>query len=235
MKKIVTTSLCFALSYYTYAGTMGPVILSDFKPKENLYVGLGFGGNFNNDNEQVSSLTNQNQTSSSSNNSQVVGNLYIGYGHTWNNVYFLGVEANTYFPGHTDNITTAGISNVGSGNFYTNQYTFKDYLGLDLLPGFRFHPNSLIYARTGLAFRDIQVSQYATLNPASEGFYNAGHSVGGRFGAGIAHGLNENIGMAIDYFYTYYPTWGSYWSTYNLQYNMKSHQNYIGISLIYTS
>jgi hypothetical protein len=217
------------------AGMMGPIIISDFKVKESFYAGLGIGGNFNNDNEQVSSLTNQNQTSSSANFGQLVGNLYIGYGHTWNNKYFLGVEANTYFPGHTLNITTAGVSNEGVGNFYTNQYTFKDYLGLDLLPGLRFHPNSLIYGRTGLAFRDIQVSQYTTINPASQDFFNAGHSIGGRFGAGIAHGFNENIGITIEYFYTYYPTWGSYWSTYSLQYNMKSHQNYIGISLVFTS
>ncbi len=180
-------------------------------------------------------VINNDATQKTSSISQVVGNVYIGYGHTWLDKYYLGIEANTYFPGHTATITTPGVSNVGQGNFYTDQYTFKDYMGLDLLPGIRFHPNSLLYARTGLSFRDIEINQQATDTANPLGLYQSGHSVGGRFGAGIAHGFTENIGVAVDYFYTYYPTWGSYFQAFNLQKQMNSHQNYVGISLIYTS
>lgn len=235
IKKIMYTSLGLTLSTLSYAGTMGQVVLSDFKPKENFYAGVGFGGNFNRDTEKVTALTTQISTQQSNSSSSVVGNLLMGYGHTWLQQYFLGIEANTYFPGHSVNITTQGVSSVGQGYSYVAEYTFKDYLGLDLLPGIRFRPNSLIYARTGLSFRDIEVSQIETETPPSFGYYHSGHSVGGRFGAGVAHGVTEHIGVAIDYFYTYYPTWGAYWSTYNLQQEMASHQNYLGISLTYTS
>jgi hypothetical protein len=235
MRKAFYASLSLAISSLSFAGTMGPVVLSDFKPKESFYAGIGFGGRFSHNTESVTALSNQNYTQTTVSTNQAVGNVYIGYGHTWMEKYFLGIEANTYFPGYSADITTAGVSNVGSNNFYTNRFTYNDYLGLDLLPGWRFHPNSLIYARTGLSFRNIEVNQNSTFTPESEGYYNSGHSVGGRFGAGIAHGFNENIGVAVDYFYTYYPRWGSYWSTYNLQQDMKSYQNYVGISLIYTS
>ena len=234
-KKLLLSAISLSLASFTYAGTMGPIVVSELKPKENFYAGVGFGGTFNHDTEQVTSLANQNTTQTTASPGQVVGNVYIGYGHTWLEKFYLGIEANTYFPGHTDNIQTMALSGYDKGQLYTNQFTFKDYLGLDLLPGIRFHPNSLLYARTGLSFRDIEVSQIETTTPSSYGYYNSGSSVGGRFGAGIAHGFTENIGVAVDYFYTYFPRWGSYWSTYYLQQDMKSHQNYVGISLIYTS
>jgi len=236
MKKIAIVALCFTLSNVSYAGTMGSMAVCDNKPKENFYAGVGIGGTFNSDTSKVTSVPNNNATSVTNSPSQTVGNVYIGYGHTFMDKLFLGIEANTYFPGHTDNFTNPGVSNAAvSKNYYSEQYTFKDYLGLDLLPGLRFNPNTLIYARTGLSFRDINISQNSTATPSSDSFYNAGHSMGGRFGAGVAYGLSKNIGIAVDYFYTYYPTFGSYWSIYNLQFNMTSNQNYVGASLIYTA
>ncbi len=233
MKKIATVALCFTLSNISYAGTMGSMTVCDNEPKENFYAGVGIGGTFNSDTLRAISV---NSTSVTNSPTQTVGNVYIGYGHTFMDKLFLGIEANTYFPGHTDNFITQGVSSAAySGNYYSQQYTFKDYLGLDLLPGLRFNPNTLIYARTGLSFRDINISQNSTATPSSDSFYNAGHSMGGRFGAGVAYGLTKNIGVAVDYFYTYYPTFGSYWNTYNLQFNMSSNQNYVGASLIYTA
>ena len=235
MKKITTFAICFTLSNLLYAGSMGSMVVCDIDPKENFYAGVGIGGSFNKDTLKGISVYSTSVTKSPT---QTVGNVYIGYGHTFMEKLFLGIEANTYFPGHTDNFITPGVSSAAvTNNYYTSQYNFKDYLGLDLLPGLRFNPNTLIYARTGLSFRDINISQNSTITagPLSDSFYNAGHSMGGRFGAGVAYGLNKNIGVAVDYFYTYYPTFGSYWNIYNLQYNMTSNQNYVGASLIYTA
>ena len=236
IKKLSFISMSLSLSTMVFAGTMGSVESNHWMPKESFYAGVGFGGSFNSDTETVTSLGNHNSTFNAANPGQVVGNVYIGYGQTWMEKYFLGIEANTYFPGHTDNILTHGVSSAADASSqYLAQFTFKDYLGLDLLPGMRFDNNVLVYARTGLSFRDIEISQNATITPSSEGFYSSGHSVGGRFGVGAAYDLTRNIGVAVDYFYTYFPTWSAYWSTYNLQQQMTSHQNYIGISLVYTS
>lgn len=234
MKKIATLTVCITLSNLLYAGSMGSMAVCDIEPKENFYAGVGIGGTFNSDTLKAISAYSTSVTNSPT---QTVGNVYIGYGHTFMEKLFLGIEANTYFPGHTDNFNTQGVSSLAVSNYYfPQQYTFKDYLGLDLLPGLRFNPNTLIYARTGLSFRDINVVQNPTGNISGpDSFYNAGHSMGGRFGAGVAYGLNKNIGVAVDYFYTYYPTFGSYWNSYNLQYNMTSNQNYVGASLIYTA
>ncbi|NBX84153.1 MAG: hypothetical protein EBQ95_00925 [Gammaproteobacteria bacterium] len=235
LKKLSLIWFSLSLTTIACAGTMGGIDTNNWTPKESFYAGVGFGGSFNSDTVTVTSYDTKNSTFNSANPGQVVGNVYIGYGHTWVEKYFLGIEANTYFPGHTDNINTSGVSAGNTLNTYTTQFTFKDYMGLDLLPGMRFENHMLVYARTGLSFRDIEISQNATITPSSEGFYSAGHSVGGRFGVGAAYDLTRNIGVAVDYFYTYFPTWSAYWSTYNLQQQMTSHQNYIGISLVYTS
>lgn len=228
-------TLGLAVSSLSVAGTMGSVGQQHFNPKESFYAGVGVGGSFSSDTLEDVYALNQNRSMVSINSGQVVGNIYIGYGHSWLEKYFLGIEANTYFPGHESTFVNQGVSSVGVGNLYSNQFTFQDYLGLDLLPGFRFEPNTLVYGRAGLSFRDIQTNQNSSITPSSDGFYAAGHSVGGRFGGGVAYGLTREIGVAVDYFYTYYPTWGAYWSDYNLQREMTSHQNYVGISLLYTS
>jgi|LauGreDrversion4_2_1035121.scaffolds.fasta_scaffold63345_3 hypothetical protein len=237
IKKIVYSSLNLLACSLSFAGAMGSLVATDYQPKEDLYAGVGFGGRFSRNTETVTALESKNSTQTTVNANQVVGNVYIGFGHTWFDNYFLGIEANTYFPGYSTDIKTRGVSqsNINTNNFYTNRFTYSDYLGLDLLPGWRFNPRSLIYLRTGLSFRAIEVSQNATITPNSLAYYNSGYTVGGRFGAGVAHGITKNIGVAVDYFYTYYPRWGSYWSTYNLQQDIKSYQNYVGISLIYTS
>ena len=199
IKKIIPSTLALVISSLSYAGTMGPVVIADFKPKESFYAGVGFGGSFKSDTEKDIYVINNNATQKTSSTSLAVGSVYIGYGHTWLDKYYLGIEANTYFPGHTATITTPGVTDVG------------------------------------LSFIDIEINQQATdtANPLS--LYQSGHNLGGRFGAGIAHGFTENIGVAVDYFYTYYPTWGSYFQAFNLQKQMITHQNYVGISLIYTS
>lgn len=234
-KKIGMCVLGLTVSSLSFAGTMGPVEMNSYHAKESFYAGVGFGGSFHSDVQEDIYSPTQNSQMVSVNSGQVVGNLFMGYGHTWMDKYFLGIEANNYFPGHGVNYSMPGVSPGGMGNVYNDEFLFKDYLGLDLLPGFRFEPNTLVYGRAGLSFREIGLNQNATLNPSSNGFYADGHSIGGRFGVGVVYGLSREIGVAVDYFYTYFPTWGAYWSDYSIQREMTSHQNYIGISLVYTS
>ncbi len=52
IKKIIPSTLALAISSLSYAGSMGPVVIADFKPKESFYAGVGFGGNFNSDTEK---------------------------------------------------------------------------------------------------------------------------------------------------------------------------------------
>jgi opacity protein-like surface antigen len=212
------------------AGTMGPVVESH-GPKNGLYLGAGIGGNFNSDTLESISLTSMTSVSVTSDKSYTVGNLYAGYGHTFANSWFFGLEANTYFPRRTINIISPAVS-PGDTNRYANQLTFHDYLAVDALPGYNINPNLLVYGRAGASFRDTTISQ--NQDTWSNSYLNAYNSVGGRVGAGIAYGFTEHVGVAVDYVYTSYREWGSQWDLYLLKFNAKSHANYVGVSLVAT-
>lgn len=227
-KNIYLLSLMASTS--VFSGTMGP-ISTVVSPKEHLYVGVGVGASFNSDKLNVINVvTGRNSTASSTNN-HALGNLFIGAGHTFVNNLFLGVEANTYFPHRVVNYNYPGVTFTAQR--FDVSFSSEDYLGLDLLPGYRYSPELLVYGRAGLAFRDTFLNREAT-NTVSP-YYHARDQVGGRFGVGLAYALRSHLSAALDYNYTFYPTRSSLNSQYNGQYDIESHANYVGVSLVYTS
>jgi outer membrane immunogenic protein len=229
LKKTVT-ALCMFSCTISFSGTMGSLIEPN-NPKEHLYAGVGVGGTFNNDHLETKNVVFGNTVSARSNNNQWIGNLFIGYGHTFINSLFLGTEANTYFPHRTENFYSPGVTVIGP--IYQDQYAIINYLGLDLLPGYRINPDLLVYLRGGLSFRDASINQPEN-TPNSPSYFNSGNSVGGRFGAGITYAFNRHIAASVDYYYSYFPTFSSNWPLFDLQYNFKSNSNYVGFSLLYT-
>ncbi|WED42916.1 outer membrane protein [Legionella cardiaca] len=221
----ITFIIAVLINGQAISGSMNKNILN--MPKENLYFGIGVGGTFNKD--TLDTLSDNSRISKSINHSDVNGNISLGYGHTFANALFLSVEANTYFPRRTTTVISPALP-PDDNLFYENQIAFDDYLGLDLLSGYRLNSLLLFYGRAGLSFRDLSINQNPTNTSVS--FFNSGNSVGGRFGLGFSYALSPNFAASVDYFYTYHPTWSSYWRLYSLQFNTKSYANYAGISLI---
>ncbi|MCL9685118.1 outer membrane protein [Legionella maioricensis] len=229
LKKMAIAFFVFSCGA-SFSGAMGQLMEAN-NPKENLYAGVGVGGSFNDDQLETQNVVFGSTVNAASNNNQWVGNVFLGYGHTFMNSLFLGIEANTYFPHRTENFYSPGVTIVGP--IYQDQLAINDYLGLDLLPGYRVNSDLLIYGRAGLSFRDVSINQPEN-TPNSPSFFNSDNSVGGRFGAGITYALNRHIAASVDYYYSYFPTFSSNWPLFNLQYNFKSHSNYAGFSLLYT-
>lgn len=224
LKQIIASTFGALITTFCFAGSMGDEISHPVQPKQNIYFGLGFGGVFMNNNFSRERVRIPRADKYSRNIDQFVGNLYAGYGYTWSNQYFLGLEANTYFPNLAVDFITPDkiIPKNSSGILIDYQYTLNDYLGLDLLPGKRLTSNSLLYGRMGLSFRNVNSTfdkEYASL--------------GGRFGVGAAYEIAKHFGVSLDYFYTYFPTMGYFNG--KTQINLKSYQNYIGFSLIYST
>jgi len=161
LKKMVIT-LCAISCSTVFSGTMGP-IMTENNPKEHLYAGIGIGGSFNNERLETKNVIFENTVQAASNNNHFVANVFMGYGHTFNNSLFLGVEANTYFPHRTENFYSPGVTVIGP--IYQDQYAINDYLGLDLLPGYRLNSDLLFYGRAGLSFRDISINHKMFLIP----------------------------------------------------------------------
>jgi outer membrane immunogenic protein len=126
-----------------------------------------------------------------------------------------------------------GIKKGSAGPIYQDQLHITDYLGLDLLPGYRVNSDVLVYGRTGLSFRDVSINQPENV-ANSPSYFNSDNSIGGRFGAGITYALNTHLAVSVDYYYSYFPTFSSNWPLFDLKYNLKSDTNYLGLSLAYT-
>lgn len=230
MQSKIVCFLVFGLSSTLNAGTMGNTTKAN--PKNSLYAGIGIGGSFNNDSLTTLSFTNSNVVTVKKNTNHISGNLLAGYGYTFPNSFFLGIEANTYFPHRTVNIYSPPASGIDT--IYLNQLTIKEYLGLDVLPGYRWNSSLLVYARLGLAFRDVSNNQPENTD-SSAPFLNDNNLIGGHVGLGATYALAPHIATAVDYFYTQAPTFNAQWPLYNMEFSEKSHSNYIGISLIYTT
>ena len=233
MMNLKNTSQLFMLlmSGAALAGTMGDVTIC--KPmKEGLYVGAGIGGGMYNDKISAYNVSSLATVNKSFNSSSALASIFAGVGKTYYEKYYLGAEANTYFPSHnTSWPDRPGVTNLA--NLYNTQFSVRNYVNLDLLPGVRVMPDWLVYARVGISFSDIIANQDRNDGTVNS-FSNSQSKTGGRFGAGLAYQITEHCGAGVDYYYAYIPTNSVALNDNQTVLQLKNSVNYVGFSLFYT-
>lgn len=233
MHKTKKICLIFLLTSTTalFAQSESSNVNETSRMKEGLYVGVGVGGSMCHDTLTVSNTSTSNQISKSFNTTDTQASIFAGVGKTFRDTYYLGFEANSYFPNHYI-LWSKRPGVTVTDSTYETSFQIEDYVNLDLLPGYRISPEWLIYGRAGISFSNITENQEAisTVPPSND----TNSIVGGRFGAGIAYEITQHFGVGLDYYYSYYPK-----STHNFYgrstgYQLDSYSNYVGISLFYT-
>lgn len=233
MNKKLALTLLGLSSSVSFAGTMGAMIEEPFNMKEGLYLGAGIGGAMYNDKIKFYNPINFAQQEKSFNSNSALASVFIGVGHTWCDKYFLGLEANTYFPHHTTYWPDRpGVIHLGY--LFEEKYVNQNYINLDMLPGFRLNNDWLIYGRAGLSFSDILFDQAANSAAGQPAHSNIYPVIGGRFGTGINYQISQHIGAGVDYFYSYIPQNDSSSKNCAKIQSISYHYNYIGFSLFYT-
>lgn len=226
-------SFCMLASCTAYAGTMGTIIEEPAYMKEGLYLGAGIGGAMYNDKIQAYNPVTLVSREKSFNSNSALASVFIGVGHTWCDKYFLGLEANSYFPHHSsywpDRLGVTATTQTFEDKFLT-----QNYVNLDLLPGYRLNSDWLVYGRVGLAFSDIIVNQHANSSVDVDSYSNTSTVMGGRFGAGINYQISQHLGAGVDYFYSYNPLNNTSFNDRFTVLGLSSHYNYVGFSLFYT-
>ena len=212
------------------AGTMGPTI-ETYNPKEGLYLGAGIAASLNNDQEKVTNLANKYSVKVASNATRAVGNAFLGYGHTFSNALYLGVESNIYSPREVRINNRPGA--VDTTLLFNDEFSINDYFSGDLLPGYRLNSSLLVYGRAGFAFRSTAFSQQAVVGEAVS-VDETTNTIGGRFGVGTTYALNKKLAISADYFYSYAPSIITDVLLKSAEFDFKSSSNYIGISLVCT-
>jgi opacity protein-like surface antigen len=233
MGKTKKFSFCFLITITSasFAGAVETNVDESPRMKEGLYVGLGVGGTMYHDTITVSNTNTLYQISKSFNTTDAQASIFAGVGKTFRDKFYLGVEANSYFPNHC--ILWSKRPGVTVTNLtYETYFLIQDYVNLDLLPGYRIFPKWLIYGRAGISFSNITENQEAisTVPPSND----TNSRIGGRFGAGIAYEMTEHFGAGLDYYYSYYPRSTHNFYGRNTGYQLDSYSNYVGFSLFYT-
>lgn len=230
--KKLTLGLVAITSASAFAGTMGPVAAQPLM-KEGLYVGAGIGGGMYSDKISAYNPIFFDKVSNPNSTSGALASIFAGVGQTYFDKYYLGVEANSYFPGHnTIWEKHPGVSVLGFE--YESQYSIRNYVNLDLLPGYRVSPDWMVYGRAGISFSQVTANQEGNHLANVNTFSDTRDRTGGRFGAGIAYQLTEHVGAAVDYYYSYIPTTSFSFNDRSTVLQLDDSLNYVGFSLFYT-
>lgn len=154
--------------------------------------------------------------------SSVAGNIFAGYGSTWD-CFYLGAEA--YYKGaksktrHTESFSNTlnvpSITTVGgtfSGTSTTHAKLRNGEFGLDLRPGYLITPSTLFYGKVGVAFNRVSIRTTSTFSASGINFpsgastsqsAHAKKNAGGlRLGAGLEKQFCSNWSIKADYTYT---------------------------------
>ncbi|MCP0913420.1 MULTISPECIES: outer membrane protein [Legionella] len=205
---------------------------SQANTREGIYAGAGIGASFDQFNLSTkNTVTGFTIKSPVQKNTSALGNVFLGYGGTMDTGFFLGGEVGTYFPRRSATIYNRPGVSVTSLTF-NDTLKVHDYVTADILPGYRFNDDWLLYARGGLTYANLNIYQA----PGTSGvtFRADENKFGGRIGAGINYAFNDNLGVGLDYFYTRYQEMNANLPAFNIRFNQQVSGNYVGLSALYT-
>lgn len=133
----------------------------------------------------------------------------IGYGYTLSSGAYLGAEAfynaaTSSYPASFTQTTPPGVGAASAGSTTTNmlRLRLKDSFGLALVPGYKIDRNILVFAKLGVAERDLQRSAVETntattpgalrntrIGTVNESYDAYGYQVGAGFDVRLTHNL----------------------------------------------
>ncbi len=214
--------LCFSFAFV-------PVVQAHMS--DGFYGGLGVGGVFDRyhliTRNVVTGFTVNSPVSSEN---KLLGRVFMGYGTTFGQRWYLGGEFGTAFPSRRTTIANRpGVSLTAST--FTDQLYIRDYVTLDLLPGYQINKNWLLYVRAGGTYGKLSIYQFAT--PKSPEFGDREGKWGGRIGVGTRFAIHQHFALGLDYFYTRYQQKVSEVPQFTLQFNQSLHNHYVGVSLLW--
>ncbi|KTC98781.1 hypothetical protein Lgee_1470 [Legionella geestiana] len=157
------------------------------------YVGVGVGSDFVRLSQQshvwqpgTFNVFNDAQLSATGVQGSVFGGLY----RTFNRMY-MGAEFNA---------SLSSVKNTSRNDEFLNRsfsetrLTMNNHFGVSILPGFKYSPDTLFYARLG--YENAEFKSKTT----DVSLQNLSKRIGGlRYGLGAAHDIGRKFGLRVDY------------------------------------
>jgi opacity protein-like surface antigen len=145
-----------------------------------------------------------------------LGNIHLGYGHSFRNGFYVGAELFGECYSHSTGFSHNLINATGAPPTFLSTEIHKvrmnNAYGLLIRPGLQPTPESIIYLSLGAAFTQIKNMNTYSLSqlPALPIIYNVtdnrqrSSKAGFRIGLGTAIALAKHVAFRLDYFYTTY-------------------------------
>jgi outer membrane immunogenic protein len=198
--------------------------------RDGLYFGAGAGVSYDQYNLSTNYAISGITATNDSNENNVLGNVFIGYGYTTPSAFFVGGELGGYFPNHSATLQHRFDLNLPVSHV-NDTLTIHSAVTLDLLPGYAVTDNLLLYGRTGLSYGNVSLHQSSAY--LFKDFTQEENLWGGRFGLGGTFALSNNLGLSVDYFYTAYQNMSFYKTPYHTQFTANPSSDYVGLSILY--
>jgi opacity protein-like surface antigen len=165
-----------------------------------------------------------------------IGGGFVGYGQTFNNLFYLGVE----FFGNGANATdsaNASITDSNSGDIlgFSESVSIKGNYGISLLPGIKLNDSTLAYVRLGYHWGRVSVDESILFSDVMTGIpptvipFNFSSTRGGfNYGLGLETAIVRNFSIRGEVNHTDYRSFATNTGT-----NIKVLDNQAMVGLIY--
>ncbi len=134
-----------------------------------------------------------------------VGGLFIGYGMNVTDMFYLGAEI---FGNWSGADSSYNVGNSLSG-VYSSDFKARGSWGVSVLPGIKFNPALLIYARLGYEWADLKATESYTLGSFSESASKTNTSGGFNWGIGMETEVVDNWSVRGEYNHTDYNSFSA--------------------------
>lgn len=186
------------------------------EPFDGFYVGAGVGGvKMNTENAVKQSLTtplfsviNTHALDIENNDKSWLGSLNLGYGKTFNQTLYLGLDAAAQFESIDMGFDTQYLDNSINTSTYLKGFNKLDNeLALTFMPGFVIKQKTLIYGKIGPTWGhfDNRIESGYEINNGLLSSYGSLHEenkryhTGLRLGAGIEHFVSDSFSVKLEY------------------------------------
>jgi opacity protein-like surface antigen len=206
MNKYKITSLTLGLLLSTTAFA---------EPFDGFYVGAGAGwikGNVDQSVKQTLTLPvvgtqTLHTPSANTDDNSWLGSVNFGFGKTFNQVFYLGLDAAAQFENIDSGFATSYLTSNGESSSINGSSKLDNELALTFMPGFVIKQKTLVYGKVGPTwghFNNQIHNNYTTLS--STGYTTGGledsktaYHTGLRLGAGVEHFVSDHFSVKLEY------------------------------------
>lgn len=198
--------------------------------KDKLYFGVAVAKVYDNYRYTVQDTDTGSSLSRNSSTSTTLANVFAGYGFRSAKGFYLGSELGTAFPARKTGFKRFSLSN---NEMLQTDLSVEDYVTGDVLPGYRFYKDILLYARLGVSFAHLTRLEQ---NMSFPGVQLAGNKNrwGSRLGGGVNYQLTPHFGVEMNYIHLRYQTFDHPLPDLGVRFRQKLHSHYAGLAFIYS-